>query len=67
MTGINRRLFLLGALGSGSAITGALIPVDTSAGEPRRNRSAEIDGLIARERTAIIDAMAKAGVEGTAV
>jgi len=67
MTGINRRLFLLGALGSGSAITGALIPVDTSAGEPRRNRSAEIDGLIARERTAIIDAMAKAGVEGAAV
>jgi CubicO group peptidase (beta-lactamase class C family) len=67
MTRINRRSFLIGALGAASAVPAAFIPADAAAAEPLRHRSAEIDVLVARERAAIIEAMARAGIEGAAV
>ncbi len=49
-----------------SAVPTAFVSTDPS-GARLSHRSAELDALIAREREAIIESMAKAGIEGAAV
>ena len=66
MTNLNRRSFLIGSLGAISAVSPGLISADPS-GKPQRAQTSGINALIARERTAILDAMGKAGIEGAAV